>query len=195
MIGRQWRFPELYRVLGVHPEASADEIEAAYFRLTNEYHDDLERQRALGAAWAVLGDRQRRARYDREAVGGALSEWAEAARPLVIWTTIYVTAGAVLLAFGGRDAGSLTLWAYVVACTPWGWRALTRVRRWLGLRGWLPWLYCVCVSPVIGAFVAPVYLVTSAVDLALLAVGLLSKLDRWSSVIRALRTRSRRLRG
>lgn len=168
MIARQWPFPKLYQVLGVHPEASAAEIETAYRRLSDEDQFDPERQRALGVAWAVLGDRQRRVQYDREAVGFAHNEWSEAARPLVTWSVICVTAGALLLTFGVRDVGSLILWPYVAACTPWGWRAVSRARRWLWMHGWLSWLYGLAVSPIVGMVAAPVQVIPSVVELALL---------------------------
>lgn len=69
-----------YAVLGVRPGATAAEIKAAYRALVKRHHPDAggddERILALNAAWEVLGDGERRRRYDaeqrssREPVGG-----------------------------------------------------------------------------------------------------------------------------
>jgi len=60
----------LYEVLGVPPHASAEEIRAAYRRAARRHHPDAggdpRRMSDLNAAWRVLGDPVRRARYDRE---------------------------------------------------------------------------------------------------------------------------------
>ncbi|MEB3321993.1 MAG: J domain-containing protein [Synechococcaceae cyanobacterium] len=57
-----------YRVLGVHPAASAEEIKAAYRALVKRHHPDTGGDAttilALNAAWEVLGDGERRRRYD-----------------------------------------------------------------------------------------------------------------------------------
>ena len=64
---------DLYKVLQVDSEADPDVIQAAYRRLAQKYHPDLAsgdipaaRMIAINAAWEVLGDRARRAAYDRE---------------------------------------------------------------------------------------------------------------------------------
>lgn len=162
---RDWTYPQLYHLLGVHPEASAEEIEAAYMQLCDQYRDSPERQHALGVAWAVLGDRERRRLYDRRAIAASGSRTADAVRPLVTWATVFVSAAAVLMAFGTRDIASLMLVSYVAASTPWGRRAIFRARRWLGMRGWLSWAYGMSISPVVGTVAAPVDLVRSAVAL------------------------------
>lgn len=59
-----------YEVLGVDPKASDAEIRRAYVALARRFHPDTnpggeERMRAVNEAWAILGDRERRARYDR----------------------------------------------------------------------------------------------------------------------------------
>lgn len=68
---------DLYAVLGVAPDASANEIDRAYRRLARRYHPGVnpgdpqaaERFRQVDDAYRILGDAQQRARYDR----GALS--------------------------------------------------------------------------------------------------------------------------
>lgn len=59
-----------YAVLGVSPAATAAEIKAAYRNLVKRHHPDAggdeTRIVALNAAWEVLGDRERRRRYDAE---------------------------------------------------------------------------------------------------------------------------------
>ena len=60
-----------YQVLGVRPDAGAEEIRVAYLRLARRHHPDHpggsdETMRAVNAAWQVLRDPARRAAYDRE---------------------------------------------------------------------------------------------------------------------------------
>jgi molecular chaperone DnaJ len=62
-----------YEVLGVPRDASADEIKSAYRRLARRYHPDVNREdpqaeekfKEVGAAYSVLSDQDRRAKFDR----------------------------------------------------------------------------------------------------------------------------------
>ena len=63
--------PDHYRILGVEPSANAGDIRAAYLKLLREHHPDrnpsptaAERTRSIIAAFRVLGDFDRRNRYD-----------------------------------------------------------------------------------------------------------------------------------
>lgn len=60
-----------YEVLGVRPDAGAEEIRAAYLHLARRVHPDhvggsAEAMQAVNAAWHVLRDPLRRRAYDRE---------------------------------------------------------------------------------------------------------------------------------
>lgn len=61
---------DLYAVLGVGPAAGPAEIKAAYRALVKRHHPDAggddERILALNAAWEVLGDAEKRRRYDAD---------------------------------------------------------------------------------------------------------------------------------
>ena len=62
-----------YETLGVDRNATDEEIKRAYKKLARQFHPDLNpgdtaaeaRFKEVGAAYEVLSDRERRARYDR----------------------------------------------------------------------------------------------------------------------------------
>ncbi|MDR0490388.1 MAG: DnaJ domain-containing protein [Oscillospiraceae bacterium] len=63
---------DYYAALGVMPDAGADTIRARYRKLAKECHPDLHpgdkaaetRFKEIGEAWEVLGDPDKRAKYD-----------------------------------------------------------------------------------------------------------------------------------
>lgn len=79
MAVREWTHVDYYSVLGVHPDASQDEIAATYRSLVKELHPDArpgeagaaERFKDVTAAYRVLGDTSSRQAYDRSRIAGA----------------------------------------------------------------------------------------------------------------------------
>ncbi len=74
-----------YTVLGVPQNASQDDIRAAYRKLAKELHPDLrpgdtaaeERFKAVSAAYAILGDADKRARFDKGEIDASGQERPE----------------------------------------------------------------------------------------------------------------------
>ena len=65
-------FRDYYKVLGVEPTADDAQIRKAYRRLARKYHPDVSKEadaeeqfKAVNEANEVLGDRERRAAYDK----------------------------------------------------------------------------------------------------------------------------------
>jgi hypothetical protein len=78
----------LYEVLQVSSQASPEVIQAAYRVLARSYHPDVNASpnaarlmRQLNAAYGVLGDPERRARYDTFRARGRVSRVASATNP------------------------------------------------------------------------------------------------------------------
>ncbi len=66
------QFKDYYKLMGLDEKASADEVKKAYRRLARKYHPDVSKEKdaeqkfkELGEAYEVLGDKEKRAEYDR----------------------------------------------------------------------------------------------------------------------------------
>jgi curved DNA-binding protein len=80
-------YKDYYKILGVSKSATDKEIKSAFRKLAQRYHPDRnpgdkaaeERFKEINEANEVLGDPQKRARYDQ--LGSSYSQWERAGRP------------------------------------------------------------------------------------------------------------------
>jgi curved DNA-binding protein len=80
-------YRDYYEVLGVTRNATEKEIKAAFRRKAQEFHPDRnpnnkaaeEKFKEINEAYEVLGDADKRAKYDR--LGRSYSQWQQAGRP------------------------------------------------------------------------------------------------------------------
>ncbi len=74
---------DYYKILGVSPNATLEEIKKAYRRLANTYHPDKnpgnkeaeEKFKEINEAYEVLSDREKRRQYDAMRSGGFYEGW------------------------------------------------------------------------------------------------------------------------
>jgi curved DNA-binding protein len=80
-------YKDYYRILGVSQNATQKEIKSAYRKLAQQYHPDKnpgdkgaeEKFKEINEAYEVLGDKQKRAKYDH--LGSSYTQWERAGRP------------------------------------------------------------------------------------------------------------------
>ena len=80
-------YKDYYKILGVSKTATEKEIKSAYRKLAQQYHPDKipgnkkaeDKFKEINEAHEVLGDPQKRAKYDR--LGASYSQWERAGRP------------------------------------------------------------------------------------------------------------------
>src|SRR6056297_733111 len=112
-------FKDYYKIMGVAPEAGADEIKRAYRKLARKYHPDVsddpnaeDRFKEVGEAYEVLKDPAKREEYDQLRKGGW--QGGQEFRPPPGWSQQGDGAGFDFSGFGGgggfraEDAGGFS---------------------------------------------------------------------------------------
>ena len=80
-------YKDYYKILGVSKNATAKEIKSAFRKLAQQHHPDKnpgdkkaeDKFKEINEAYEVLGDPQKRAKYDR--LGSSYAQWERAGRP------------------------------------------------------------------------------------------------------------------
>lgn len=80
-------YKDYYKVLGVNKSADEKEIKSAYRKLAQKYHPDKnpgnkgaeDKFKDINEAYEVLGDTQKRSRYDQ--LGSSYTQWERSGRP------------------------------------------------------------------------------------------------------------------
>ncbi len=80
-------YKDYYKTLGVSKNATEKEIKSAFRKLAQQYHPDKnpgnkkaeDKFKEINEAYEVLGDPQKRAKYDR--LGASYAQWERAGRP------------------------------------------------------------------------------------------------------------------
>ena len=142
---------DYYAVLGVAPDASAEEIEGAHRRLARAFHPDVAgpagapRFAEAARAYEVLSDPEERARYDAWLALSALPVPTAPTHPRRVhpaWLAPVVLFGLIVVA-GNVDGaiadalGRVAFWVGLVICaitallvfTPFGWMLMSALTR------------------------------------------------------------------